>query len=79
MLKFSNRRKNVRNTVDYNSSRLKFVFVRVHDAHIQMRHSVVKCTFPSCLMFQNFLLKFEGLIVDNVSKYPNNYGEIYQI
>jgi len=34
-----------------------------------MHHSVVICTVLSCLMFQNFVLKFEGLIVDYI--FPN--------
>jgi hypothetical protein len=68
ILEFSSRRKKVRNTVDYNASRLKFVFIRVHVAHIQMNHSVVICTVLSCLMFYNFVLKFKGLIVDYISK-----------
>ena len=42
---------------------------RVHEAHIQMNHSAVICTVMSCLMFQNFVLKFEGLIVDYM--FPN--------
>lgn len=42
---------------------------RVHEAQIQMHHSVVICTVLSCLMFQNFVLKFEGLIVDYI--FPN--------
>jgi len=37
MLEFSNRRKNVRNTVDYNASRFKLVFL------VSMKHTS-KCT-----------------------------------